>query len=109
MGFEATIDRVADRTVVRLRGEIDLATEPDLRQALEPMDPAERVTVDLSDVAFMDSSGLKALLDFASRSLNGDAPLTIASPSRTVLRVMEIVGMTELPQIEVEAGDGRHG
>jgi anti-anti-sigma factor len=109
MSFEATIDRIAERTVVRVRGDVDLATAPELSQALEPLGSTEQVTVDLSEVAFMDSSGLRVLLDFASHSRNGNVPLRIASPSRTVMRVMEIVGMTELPQIEVQADEGQHG
>jgi anti-anti-sigma factor len=109
MSLQTTIDRIADRTIVRVRGDVDLATAPELCQALEPLGPTEQVTVDLSEVAFIDSSGLRVLLEFASDSRDGNAPLRIASPSRTVLRVMEIVGMTELPQIEVQADEGQHG
>jgi hypothetical protein len=48
-------------------------------------------------------------LDFAAHSANGQGPLTIANPSRTALRVMEIVGMTDVAGILVEVGDGQQG
>ncbi|MGZ8581587.1 MAG: hypothetical protein ACXWW9_09925 [Actinomycetota bacterium] len=41
-------------------------------------------------MTFIDSNCLHALLEFATVSFNGNGPLRIANPSRTVLRVMDI-------------------
>jgi anti-sigma B factor antagonist len=49
--------------VVRLRGEIDLVTCETLREALAGIDDAATVTVDLRGLDFMDSSGIRCLLD----------------------------------------------
>ena len=101
--LQATIEEAADGAVVRVEGEIDMANAPELAELLEPAGTSGGpVTVDLTDVTFIDSSGLHALLEFATHSLNGNGPLTIANPSLTVRRVIEIVGITELAHIQVD-------
>ncbi|HET6712929.1 MAG TPA: STAS domain-containing protein [Actinomycetota bacterium] len=109
--LQATTEEAVDGAVVRVEGEIDLANASELAEMLEPAGTSGGpVTVDLADVTFIDSSGLHALLEFAAHSLNGNGPLTIANPSRTVRRVMEIVGMTELAHIQVQVdNDHEHG
>ena len=88
--------------VLRVAGEIDLASAPQFKEALDQV-AAEKisVTIDLADVTFMDSTGLHALYTFASAT-NGNGPVRVVNPSRTVLRTMQIVGMTSVPQIEIE-------
>jgi anti-anti-sigma factor len=108
--LQGTIDQTTDRAVVRVGGEIDLANAPDFAELLEPLrSSGSPVTIDLTEVTFIDSCGIHALLDFAAHSANGQGPLTIANPSRTALRVMEIVGMTDVAGILVEVGDGQQG
>jgi anti-sigma B factor antagonist len=95
--------------VLSVGGEIDLASAPQFREALAQV-AAEKisVTIDLTGVTFMDSTGLHALFTFASAT-NGNGPVRVVNPSRTVLRTMQIVGMTDVPQIEVQEAVGQHG
>ncbi|MGZ5317850.1 MAG: STAS domain-containing protein [Actinomycetota bacterium] len=98
-----------DGAVLSVVGEIDLASAPQFKEALAQLVAEEiSVTIDLGDVTFMDSSGLHVLLTFAS-SMNGNGPVRIVNPSRTVLRTMQIVGMTTVPQVEVQEADVQHG
>jgi anti-anti-sigma factor len=57
--------------IVRVRGEIDLATADRLTRALAGCDQAGRLVLDLNEVGFIDSSGLRVLMmavrDFESR------------------------------------------
>ena len=94
--------------VLSVAGEIDLASAPQFKEALDQV-AAEKVsvTIDLAEVTFMDGTGLHALFTFASGT-NGNGPVRIVNPSRTVLRTMQIVGMTAVPQIEdPRTGKGR--
>ncbi|MFI6701829.1 STAS domain-containing protein [Streptomyces sp. NPDC050509] len=78
-----------DRVLVRVRGELDCDTGPDLFAALAPL--AHRyVEVDLSQVPFMDSTGLSLLLGQrrASRRAGGDLTLLRCSPP--VRRVLDV-------------------
>ncbi|AYN43418.1 anti-sigma factor antagonist [Streptomyces dangxiongensis] len=90
----ATVDGV---TVVTVSGEVDHHTSGTLRQALTPDDLADkaRTVADLSGVAFMDSSGINVLI--AAHQAHGPVGwLRLACVRRTVLRTLEIVGLTTL-------------
>ena len=69
-----------DAVVVRLEGEIDLYNAPALREAL--LDAAgrapRRLVVDLSEVTFLDSTALGALVQ--ARSALPDGEFALAAP-----------------------------
>lgn len=84
--------------VIEVRGELDLATAPILKQHLEPYSGPSgnngnrrSIVYLLSDLAFMDLTGLNALLG----AVDGNRPdtITIQEPSRQVRRLLELVGM----------------
>ena len=86
---------------VRLEGEIDMHSIPRLEAAFADVVAAGGpISVDMANVTFIDSAGLHFLARLAS-SMNGAAPLTLLNVPPRVVRVMEIVGMTELPSIEL--------
>jgi anti-anti-sigma factor len=51
--------------------------------------------VDLSGVSFMDSSGLRVLIAHHQRLADTEQPLRILRPSRPVLRLLEITGLSD--------------
>ena len=62
-GFSISISDRDGRAVVVIRGELDLATAPDLEAALTGrLDAGQDVVVDLRELAFMDSTGLRVLV-----------------------------------------------
>ncbi|MFI5977522.1 STAS domain-containing protein [Streptomyces sp. NPDC051452] len=83
-------------TVVTVTGEIDHHTCGVLRHALVPTEPtAARTVAEFSGVAFMDSSGINALI--AAHQAHGPAgSLRLAGVRGPVLRTLEIVGLTTL-------------
>ena len=85
--------------VVHLVGEIDAATAPKLDRCLQH-DPGIRV-VDMSQVTFMDSSGLKVLA-IANRARDASDRITLRAPSAAVRRVIDISGMAEYLGLEPE-------
>jgi anti-anti-sigma factor len=92
---------------VRLTGEIDMATAPALTEALlTAMAGAKTITIDMADVTFMDSSGLQAILAAAAEATTED-PLVVKDPSAAVLRVMELVGVQQMPQIRIVEDSSR--
>jgi anti-anti-sigma factor len=77
------VGRDGDVQLVSLRGEHDISTAPDLRGALErAQDAGEAVVVDLTDVEFVDSTVLQALLQ-------GRDPAEEGAEHRLVLVVPE--------------------
>jgi anti-anti-sigma factor len=95
-GFE-TVVRGALAIVV-LRGELDLpataALEPELeRLADEP--GIDVVALDLRELEFLDSSGLRAVVLAATRLTDNERRLVLVRGSSPVQRVFEITRMTE--------------
>jgi anti-sigma B factor antagonist len=84
--------------VLRITGELDISSVPgveaDLTTAIEH-DPGP-VVFDLSDLAFMDSSGIAMLLRAAAKT----GPLTIQGASRTIRHVIEVTGLTDVLRVE---------
>jgi anti-anti-sigma factor len=62
--FDVQVEDGPNGSTLRVSGELDLVAEPHLNQALEQASGTP-VTVDLSELAFMDSTGLRALLGAA--------------------------------------------
>jgi len=92
---------------LRLIGELDMATVPHLLSALAATAANGRVTLDLSELTFMDSCGLHAIVEYA-RSADGAGPVVLANPSDAVLRILEITGMPSHPQLKIESnGNGQ--
>lgn len=86
---------------LRVSGEIDMASAPALEEALlVALADGRPVTVDMKDVTFIDSSGLKVIVSAAAES-TAPAPLTLKDPSPAVRRVLELFGMEQLPHIRV--------
>ncbi|PWR12807.1 anti-sigma factor antagonist [Micromonospora sicca] len=82
-------------TVLEVRGELDMATSPQLREGLQRLvDAGDRqVVVDLAGVGFMDSSGLGALVVMfkALRDVGGRLSLAAVQPAvRRVLTVTSV-------------------
>ena len=78
--------------VVVLRGELDVATVPTFRDAINPLADDETVgciCVDLVEVTFIDSTGLMTLLNALRRVVRREGRLVIACNNPTVLRLFE--------------------
>jgi anti-anti-sigma factor len=85
---------------LRLSGDLDLATtdrvEAELRR-IEASD-ARRIVIDLSDLAFINSTGVHLLVDAQLRWRTVENGLTLRRGSPTVQRVLRICGVeTSLP------------
>jgi anti-anti-sigma factor len=92
---------------LRLTGELDLSTTETLLKAVEePLASGEGdLLLDLSDLTFMDSSGLRVVIGLASR-LEGKGKLVLKSPGPMVLRLFELTGVTHLPNLELRHAPG---
>lgn len=87
--------------VVAFSGEIDLATAPGMSAALEPwVEAGGPVTVDLSEVTFMDSTGVHALVD-AARALGGRGYIVIHGAHGGLSKVFQLLMLEQVPNIHV--------
>jgi anti-anti-sigma factor len=88
--------------VVRLRGELDIATAPDLeRVLLRPRPRGQRVVVDLGALRFMDSTGLRVLLRAHGAAKDGRWELCLRDIPPNIERLFTIAGVRHaLPAVE---------
>lgn len=77
-------------TLVRVRGELDLATTPEFETALQGTRADARIVIDLSGCEFLDSSGLRALLVGAARSEAEGGSVELVAPDSRIRRVLEL-------------------
>jgi anti-sigma B factor antagonist len=90
------------RTVeVRLSGEIDAYTAPKLRDALFPLSEEGQVlmVVDLSDVDYMDSTGLGVFVGVFKNIRANNGELKLVGLSGRLSRLFEITGLAEIMDI----------
>ena len=87
-----TIEDLGDG-VLRLIGELDMATAPALQRHLERGSPVS--VLDLREVTFIDSTGLSVLVR-ANRERQRGESLILRSPTDLVCRVLEITGLLDV-------------
>jgi anti-anti-sigma factor len=76
-----------------LRGELDVAAASALSDAIgEILDSGGSITLDLHQVTFIDSTGLRTIIG-AARDLEGRGPLVLERPSPRVVEVLDIAGI----------------
>jgi len=95
---------------LRLAGEVDLFTAPELAAAIdrELLSPGADLTLDVSGLSFIDSHGIRIIVETAQR-LEGNGRLVLIHPSDAVSRVMEVTGIRRLPNLIVFDADLRAG
>ena len=85
---------------LRLAGELDLFTSTKLALALADVDAMDPIHVDLTELTFIDSAGIGAILTFAgSRGASGR--VVLINPSEPVRRALEIAGLDQHPAVEI--------
>ena len=97
--FSLLLTRKDGKVVVHVAGEVDMATAPELRGALDDLIVDQGnlfVTVDLAHTTFMDSTGLNALVLARKNMQARGGFLTLADPPATVLRLFEVAGLTRV-------------
>jgi anti-sigma B factor antagonist len=82
--------------VVRVHGELDIATAGQLERAvLRPREPGEQVVLDLAGLRFMDSTGLRVLMHARSEAKAGRWDLYLRNVPPNVQRLFRISGVHE--------------
>jgi anti-anti-sigma factor len=86
-----TIDVADDGTIV-VKGDLDMAAGPILDATIAEREEQHPVVIDLANVQFIDSSGLRSLLDASRRAHVRDSEVVLRSVGPEVGRLLEITG-----------------
>jgi len=93
--FSVRTEQHGDAAVVIPTGELDLATAPALEDALaRAFDGGHgRVVLDLRELEFIDSSGLRTLLTARRKAEEAEAQFSLVAGHRGLERTLEIAGV----------------
>jgi anti-sigma B factor antagonist len=94
--FRCDVSFLDEHAVIDVRGELDLATAPELLRELQGtlVLPLSGVAVDLSALTFLDSSGIHTLLVGKANADERGIEFTITAVSRPGRYVLDIAGLT---------------
>jgi anti-sigma B factor antagonist len=101
----AELDVRYEDEVFYLVGDFDLSgVERFVEATSETLDDDDPVVLDLSELTFIDSSGLHAIVTLAERV--GGRGFVLRNPRGTVARVFSIVRLEDIPGIDIEGRSG---
>ena len=92
--FDVSVEHTGSTAIVRLAGELDLATAPEVSDVLRGLEPGcKRIILDLTGLEFIDSTGLRlAVTEHDRASLDG-FEFVIAGAGGAVLKVLRLTGL----------------
>jgi anti-sigma B factor antagonist len=87
-----------DPSIVALEGEIDLHESPNVRESLRALidKKTPRIYVDMTDVGYIDSSGLAVLIDAMQRIANYGGKFGLIAIQPAVRTVLEIARLDQV-------------
>ena len=96
-GLRITVDAVEEARLLRVAGEIDASTADELRREVRAArDERATLLLDLAGVDFIDSTGLRLLLDASREAACAGWPFFIVRPSPTVQRLIGVTATASL-------------
>lgn len=102
IGITVVWEVVGEVAEMTLKGELDAHSSPILDPLFSDLVSAgaHSLIINMADVDFVDSSGLRTLIR-ARKQFDGVTPITIRAPQNSTVRLLEITGLTDQFPIEV--------
>jgi anti-sigma B factor antagonist len=97
MDLEVETSERDGRTIIALRGEIDVYTAPRLRQTIVDLTDAGalHLVVDMEKVDFLDSTGLGVLVEGLKRLEGQEGSLAVVVTQSKILKIFDITGLNK--------------
>jgi anti-sigma B factor antagonist len=100
----AVEDLVQGGKLIRIVGELDLATVGELERVLEATDTSEALVIDLTGCSFLDSSAVRVIIQAADNA--GDSGLvSVVAPNPGIRKTLEIAGVDAMLPIHTALPD----
>jgi anti-sigma B factor antagonist len=110
LGIDVRTEDGGDTHVFRLRGSLDIATAPTVRAALmEAIDGGgHHCIVDLTQLEFLDSTGLGVLIGAHRRTVERDGSLRLIIKDGPISRLLNITGLITIFAVYHSLDDAKH-
>jgi len=94
--LRGVLRHVDGRTVYVLSGDLDMVTSgPLVARVREIADGAAPFDLDLTDVGFMDSTGLRSLFHLHDITTANGGRLRLLNPAEEIIRLLELTGTAD--------------
>lgn len=98
--MQIAVERLTGSAVVRVTGDLDVTTVPDLRLELNALlDGTTDVTVDLSGVSFLDATGLGVLVGAHRRAGRHGVAFELRDPPHRIRRLLAVTRLDRVLRI----------
>jgi anti-anti-sigma factor len=91
-GLFCSVTTIGDIDLIFLRGELDISSATGLADWLVG-NSGKTIVIELSEMTFMDASGIAAIVDARNRLLGSKRELILTMPRGNVRRVFEVTGL----------------
>lgn len=101
MDLKVEKEQASGETVIRVSGEVDLYSSPELRKKILKNIPSSGrvLAVDLSGVTYIDSSGVATLVEGLRSAREQGAGFVLVSPSSAVRQVLELARLDSVFEV----------
>ena len=104
--LEIHIEQTDNYTLCRPSGEIDAYTVGSFREALTNLAESDRLLIDLSDVPFMDSAGLGALIGGIRKVREAEGAVAVSCDRPALIRLLHTTGFDRIVPVTESLEDG---
>ena len=95
------VDEIDNKRVVHLNGEIDMDVTEKAKQLIFPhIEAGKEVHLNLSNVQYMDSSGISVLIESHQKALEKNTKVIIKDVSKSVLKVIMMAKLEQILNLE---------
>ena len=93
--LQIRVRREADRVILALEGELDMATVELLQQAMDGAHGEQMVVLDLDQLQFIDSTGLRSVRSARERCRDRGQEFAVTQGSQQVQRLLGVTGVAK--------------
>ena len=94
------IEKQANALTLAPAGRLDTLTAPELEQTIkENLDGITSLTMDLADLEYVSSAGLRVLLS-AQKAMNAQGEMKVCHVNETIMEIFEVTGFSDILTIE---------
>jgi anti-sigma B factor antagonist len=101
MGLTIGKEQSPDGSLIRVVGEVDLYSSPELRKAILKAVPSAEggLAIDLAGVTYIDSSGVATLVEGLRSAREHGTGFALVSPSPAVMQVLELARLDSVFEV----------
>lgn len=102
MGLTVDKEKTPNGLVIRVQGEVDLYSSPELRKVILKSIPSAGgdLAIDLSEVSYIDSSGVATLVEGLRSARKNGSGFVLVMPSPAVMQVLELARLDSVFEVK---------